>query len=197
MFEVIGIGEPVRLVIGGVHGREGIITEPILKGVSKRVTSGSLVICNLSRSSRYVSTLNPAYYQTRIGRRLLSLIRKYRPEIYIELHSYRRRAYSKLTDPQRKEKTGVPPLIDLEEGILLGSVSPQIRNSEFSKYDLCLTLDFPADLKYPLKVIKILNMAIASWSRLEFLEKLGEKYPVKVKEAEKNYYQYFKEARAE
>jgi len=190
---LIGLGKPVRLVVGGLHGCEGIATEPILIGVSKRVKKGILILCNLSKKWKYISTLSPDYYQTKIGKRLLSLIRKYKPEIYIELHSYRRNTYSKLIDPCRKEKMGVPPLIDLEDGILLGSVSPCIRTSEFRKYDLCLTLDIPADLKDTYKVIKILNMAIASRDRFEFLEKLRRRYPVQVRMAEKNFYEYFKD----
>ena len=193
MFEIIGLGKPVRVILGGLHGREGILTEPILRGVSKEVKKGSLILCNLSKRSRYISTLNRAYYQTKTGKRLLSLIRKHKPEIYIELHSYRRTVYSKLTDPYRKEKMGVPPLIDLEDGILLGSVSPNIRISEFRKHDLCLTLDVPAELNDTYKVIKILNMAIASPSRFGFLKKLREMYPTQLRKAEKNFCEYFKE----
>jgi len=193
MFEITGLGKPVRLVVGGLHGREGIVTESILRGASKEVKKGSLILCNLSKRSRYISTLSLAYYQTKIGKHLLFLIRKYKPEIYIELHSYRRNVYSKLTDPYRKKRMGVPPLIDLEDGILLGSVSPYIRTSEFRKHDLCLTLDVPAELKDVYKVIKILNMVIASQDRFEFLEKLRERYPVQVRIAEKIFYEYFKE----
>jgi hypothetical protein len=193
MFEIVGLGEPVRLIVSGVHGSEGIVTAPILKSVSKRVKDGSVILCNLSKGGKYASTLSPVYYQTRIGRRLLSLIRGYKPEIYIELHSYERKNYSKLTDPSRRKRMGVPPMIYLEDGILLGSVSPHIRTSEFGKYDLCLTLDVPVDLGDTHVVTRILNMVIASSNKFEFLEKLRKRYPMQVKIAEKYFYEYFKD----
>ena len=192
MFEIIGFGKPVRLIVGGLHGCEGIVTEPILRKISKRSKNEALSCVNLSKRCRYVSTINPTYYQTEIGKRLLSLIRKYKPEIYIELHIYRRNVYSKLMDPYREEKIGVPALIDLGDGILLGSVSPYIRTSQFSKYDLCLTFDIPSDLKDVYKVIQILNLAVDSRDRFEFLETLREEYPEQVRMAEKNFYRYFK-----
>jgi hypothetical protein len=190
MFEMIGLDHPVRLIVGGLHGSEGVKTEPILKEVSRNVEKGSLILCNLSRRVRYISTINKAYYSTTIGIRLLNLIRRYRPEIYIELHSYSKKAYPKLTDPFRKEKKGVPPLIELEDGILLGSVSPHIRASEFRKNDLCITLDLPFELKNTIKILQILNTSIASQDRLELLEKLREKYPLQVLLAERRYYEF-------
>ncbi|MFX0200288.1 MAG: DUF2119 family protein [Candidatus Hodarchaeota archaeon] len=193
MFKIIGLGKPVRLFVGGLHGSEGIVTEPILREVSKEVEKGSLILRNFSKRTRYISTLCLAYYQTKTGKSLLSLIRKHMPEIYIELHSYRRNAYSKLTAPNRKEKIGVPPFTDLEDEILLGSVSPHIRTSEFRKHDLCLTLDIPADLKDTYKVIKILNWAIASRDKFEFLEKLRARFPAQVQTAEKKFFEYFKD----
>ncbi len=193
MFKKTGYGKPIRFIVGGLHGSEGYITEPILIDVSKEVRRGSLILCNLTKKSVYVSTLNLGYYQTKIGKTLLLLIRIFKPEIYIELHSYRRKLYSKLTDPNRKLKMGVPPLIDLDDGILIGSVSPHIRTTEFKKYDLCLTIEIPSDLTYKYKVINILNMAILSRDKIEFYEKLREKYPVRVRIAEKTFYEYLKE----
>ncbi|MCX9088283.1 MAG: DUF2119 family protein, partial [Candidatus Methanoperedens sp.] len=40
-------------------------------------------------------------------------------------------------------KIGVPPFTELEEKVLIGSVSPLIRTSEFSRDDFCFTLEMP------------------------------------------------------
>ena len=71
MFEIIGFGKPVRLIVGGLHGCEGIVTEPILRKISKRSKNEALSCVNLSKRCRYVSTINPTYYQTEIGKHLL------------------------------------------------------------------------------------------------------------------------------
>jgi len=197
MFRDIGFGKPVKLIVGGLHGNEGIVTEHILREILNRVhrvkLRGRLILCNLTKKEKYISTLCATYYQTDAGKRLLSLIRNYKPEIYIELHSYGKKAYSKLTHPRRKEFFGVPPLVDLEDGILLGSISPHIRTSEFRNHDLCLTLEIPKDLNGDTerKVIKILTLAITSHSQFVFLERLREMYPSQIRIAEKDFYEYF------
>ena len=193
MVEVIGSGKPVRLFVGGLHGREGSITESILNRVSREIEKGSLIISNLSTRSKYVTTLNPAYYRTKTGRKLLSLIREYKPEIYIELHSYKRSSYSRLTSPSRRSRMGVPPLVELEDGILLGSISPQIRMSEFIRDDLCLTLDVPETSIDDDKVVEILNRANLSLDRFDYLERLRKMYPEQVRIAEINFHDYFRD----
>jgi hypothetical protein len=193
MVEVIGFGRPVKLFVGGLHGREGSITEPILRRVSREIEEGSLILCNLSTRSKYITTLNPAYYQTKTGRKLLSLIREYKPEIYIELHSYKRGSYSRLTSPNRRSRMGVPPLVELEDGILFGSISPQIRMSEFKRDDLCLTFDVPETNMDDGKVIEILNRVNLSLDRFDYLERLREMYPEQVRIAENNFYNYFRD----
>ncbi|MGQ9642063.1 MAG: DUF2119 family protein [Candidatus Bathycorpusculaceae bacterium] len=57
MFEIVGLCKPVRLIVGGVHGSEGIATEPILKSVSKRVKKGSVILCNLSKGENMSALL--------------------------------------------------------------------------------------------------------------------------------------------
>jgi hypothetical protein len=180
MLERIGVGEPVRLFVGGLHGREGIITKHVLEDVSRKVENDSLILCNLSIKSKYISTLDPKYYQIRSGKHLLLLIRKYRHEIYIELHSYQRKYCSNLTASDRTKERGVPPLVDLEDGILLGSVSPVIRTTEFKKNDLCLSLDIPTDINDLQKIVNILNTATSSCNRFEFLEKFRKAYPTQI-----------------
>ena len=141
MFEVSGFGRPVKLLVGGLHGNEGKTTAKILQELSGvKVEKGRVVLCNLSKKSKYVSTLNPVYYDTGEGKGLLSVIRRFKPEIYIELHSYISRNCEKLTDPVRRLKAGVPPFIELENGILLGSVSPNLRTQEFARNDFCLSV---------------------------------------------------------
>jgi hypothetical protein len=196
MFEMVGFGHPVRLFVGGLHGREGVVTEPLLRAVSKVVPTGSLILCNFTVKTRYVSTLNAAYYSTKLGRRLVTLIRTHKPEIYIELHSYRRKAYTRLTDPKRQAKTGVPPLTDLDDALLLGSVSPHIRTSEFRSHDICLTLDIPWDYTEPEKVIAFLNLAVTSRDRVELLHRLRERYPIQFRAAEATFQAYFKAIRS-
>jgi len=71
--------------------------------------------------SKYISTLNPLYYQSEAGKAVLYLIDHYKPDMYIELHCYKRENFDSLTDLDRKKKIGVPPLIELEEGVLIGS----------------------------------------------------------------------------
>ena len=40
---------------------------------------------------------------------------------------------SNLYDPDRKSKAGVPPLIELEYGVLISSVAPYLRKKIFQK----------------------------------------------------------------
>ncbi len=176
---------PTRLFIGGVHGKEGLTTIKILKYFSgTSIKDGKLVLHNFGESS-YVSTLEKRYYTSNVGKKVLSLIKEYNPEIYLELHSYKPESYHKLTAEDRREETGVPPLIELEEGILMGSISPLIRITFFHKHDFPFILEIPSNpSKKSLKVcLEILNLVAGSRDRNEILEKLGRKYPSAVKKA--------------
>jgi len=80
-----------RLFIGGVHGKEGLSTINAIKKISENdVKDGTLVIYNCDES-RYISTLNPLYYQSTVGKEILYLINHYQPDMYIELHCYNRK----------------------------------------------------------------------------------------------------------
>ena len=133
-----------KFFVGGLHGKEGKATQPILKKfVSEGVSTNSrlIVIPALCKKRKYVSTLDKSYYETKVGKKLLGLIQKYKPNIYVELHCYRKAAYKLLTDPKRKEKKGVPPLVEVKNGVLIGSVSPHLL-SKFN-FDFAVVLEFP------------------------------------------------------
>ena len=84
MFEVTGSGRSVKLLVGGLHGNEGKTTAKVLEELSRvKVDKGRVILCNLSKKLRYISTLNPAYYETGNGKPLLSLIRRFKPEIWL------------------------------------------------------------------------------------------------------------------
>jgi hypothetical protein len=197
LFKVIGDEEPIKLFIGGVHGSEGEITEKVLLQLLNLLNKnkvylkrGKLIICNLSKKGEYLSTLNKAYYQSEIGMKLLELIRRYKPHIYVELHSYSPESYFKLIDPERKQKIGVPPLVELEQGVLIGSISPLIRTSEFKINDLCLTLEFP-NLKPPLDFTVSLLALIANQDKAGILQSFEARYPEQYKVMVKNFKEYF------
>lgn len=121
---------PTRLVIGGIHGKEWRATAPILKALITEGAprSGSMVVvpqlCSIDR--KHISTLRRTFYETEEGRRLIALIGELKPQIYVELHCYRASAYTALTHPDRMKKRGVPPLVDLGSGLLIGSTSHHI-----------------------------------------------------------------------
>lgn len=209
-FRLIDKGKgPVRLFVGGVHGKEGLSTIHALKRIhNSHVKSGKLIIYNCDQS-KYISTLDTRYYKTKMGQEILKLIKIYQPEMYIEPHCYRPESYGKLVDMGREEKVGVPPLIELEKGVLIGSVSPFIRTSLFKREDVCLTLEMPCihqkngclDLEnpciYPNQSLEIytqiLKLIARSESRDEIVEKMSEKYPEQVKTAQRYAQEFFGE----
>ncbi|HMB45268.1 MAG TPA: DUF2119 family protein [Candidatus Methanoperedens sp.] len=198
-FKVLGSSNPTRLFVAGIHGDEETITRPIFEMMIKdiKITSGRLIVVCLSRDCPYISTLNEAYYDSTNGKKLLELIREYRPGIYVELHTYKKDNHSNLIDPDRKRKIGVPAFTELEEKVLIGSVSPFIRTSEFRREDFCFTLEMPDPysekaLQIALHILRSISL---SSSRDEILEKLRVQYPLQIQEAEKNFREFFKDMR--
>lgn len=176
-----------RLFIGGVHGREGSTTIKPLKQISGRdVESGCLVIYNCEES-KYISTLNPEYYETETGKEVLYLINHYKPDMYIELHCYKQENFHALTDLDRKNKIGVPPLIELEEGVLIGSVSPVIRTTKFKREDICITLELPSSTSdESLEVcVNFLKVLAGAKSRPDLERKVIKKYPEQVERSQR------------
>lgn len=187
--------KPNRLFIGGVHGNEGSSTINALEKIDDtHVSSGSLVIYNCDQT-KYISTLDPHYYQSKIGKEILYLINYYQPTVYVEAHCYKPESYSKLMDPDRQLKVGVPPLIELEKDVLIGSVSPFLRINFFKREDVCITLEMPCNPpKDSLNVYtEVLKMIAGSKNREELEEKMVKLYPEQVKTAQKYAREFFGE----
>jgi len=178
---------PTRLFIGGVHGKEGLTTiDAISKIYEDDVKNGSLNMYNFDKSP-YISTLDRHYYGSSRGREIVSIIRSLKPEMYVELHCYNSNSFEKLTDLNRKERTGVPPLIHLEKDVLIGSISPYIRTSLFKEWDVCITLEIPCNYsKESLDVyLKVMKAVAGSKDKYELLDKLRGDYPEQIKTAAK------------
>ena len=62
-----------------------------------------------------------------MGKTILELIEDIKPDFYTELHCYNIKNFEKLTSMDRFNTIGVPPLIDMGNHVLMGSISPIIR----------------------------------------------------------------------
>jgi hypothetical protein len=193
-FKIIDKGNGInRLFIGGVHGKEGLSTIKALQEIKDRdVTTGKLIIHNCDESP-YLSTLNPLYYESKVGKEVLYLINYYNPKMYVESHCYKKESYLKLISPERRTESGVPPLIELEKEVLIGSASPSVRTSLFARDDICITLEMPCNPSEDcLDVyVNVLRIIAASGSRDELEEKMKKIYPVQVETARKYAKEFF------
>lgn len=179
------VNGPTRVFIGGVHGKEGLTTiEPLKKINEDDVVNGELILFNCPES-KYISTLDPSYYTTEMGLRIIDIIKRYRPEIYVELHCYKPSSYPKLINLNRKDEAGVPPLIELEDGVLISSVAPYLRTELFKREDICITLEMPCNPSENSKNVyfEIMKQIAGSDTRKEFEDKLRVKYPLQVERA--------------
>ncbi|MCW7076244.1 MAG: DUF2119 domain-containing protein [Candidatus Syntrophoarchaeum sp.] len=190
---------PTKLLVGGLHGREATHTAPILEELintsEKRTCTGvSIIVPSLVKNSKYLHVISQDYYQTREGMRLITLIENYRPSFYLELHAYRKSSYSGLTDPQRERRVGVPPFIDLEEGILLGSIAP-ILMSRFGENDLCITIEVPSWKSEKVKdeILEILKLLLKKKTRDDVADELRLKYPSQIRKAEELFKAYYRD----
>ncbi len=193
LLEELGEGNPVRLFVSGLHGNEYETTDIVLEKFSDHISEseieGKIVLFSLRDASReYVSTLEREYYETEAGQKLLSVINSYRPPIYLELHSYSN--YSKLTDENRMEKDGVPPLVDLGSGILVGSVSPFLRK-KFDENDFCFLLDIPKGEEISKETLEIMEIIAKSRDRGGIVEELSTRYPEQMKQMVKHYLEFY------
>jgi hypothetical protein len=178
---------PSRLFVGGVHGKEGQTTIKALKSFDEGyLKNGKLFLCNFPES-HYISTLKRKYYDNTRGLELLSLIKKVKPKIYLELHCYRKKSYFQLTREDRKTENGIPSLVELDKGILMGSISPIIRSVFFKQHDFPFILEIPCiPDEGAIKVyLDVMNIAAGSDDRFEILKKLELKYPQQVKRLHK------------
>ncbi len=186
---------PTRIIIGGVHGNEGLTTIDLIKHLKENdVIDGKLLIYNCPKS-KYVSTLDPQYYHSHMGEKILNLIKTYKPEIYVELHCYKPASYLKLIDLDRKKRAGVPPLIELEHGVLISSVAPYLRTKFFKRHDVCITLEMPCKPTEKSRQIylEVMKAIAGSKNRSELEDKLRIKYPEQVKTAQRYAAEFFGE----
>lgn len=148
---------PTKLFVGGIHGNEGKTSIRFLKKLKHDdFSKGQIYIYNFDKSD-YISTIDPKFYSSPIGEKILYLIDKLKPDFYTELHCYNIKNFKKLTSMDRLESQGVPPLIILDEYVLISSVSPLIRMTHFPKETVCKTLEFPCINKLTPKIEKEYN----------------------------------------
>jgi len=190
--QIYGSGRPIRLFVAGLHGMEWEDTTEILKNITPPKI-GTLVLIPLVSKGAYVSTLDPGYYPG-LGDKILKVVEKFKPEIYIEVHSYSGENFEKLTGKNRLQEEGVPPYSVLEAGVLMGSVSPHIRRRYFPKEALCLSFEIEkgkADSKT--FVAGMLEILKETETRNEFFEYLKQKYPEQTKKAVEDYIHFYGE----
>jgi hypothetical protein len=143
-FKLINKGEgPTKLFVGGVHGKEGLTTIKFLKSLTPNdFPCGKIIIYNFDETP-YISTLKEEYYNSAIGKEIINIIKKYIPDFYTELHCYNIKNYEALISDSRRDVQGVPPLIELNNKVLIGSVSPLIRKMYFKNENVCKTIEIP------------------------------------------------------
>lgn len=181
-----------RLVVGGLHGREGVVTKRVLARFARdgRPQSGALVVVpSICVRARYVSTLSERYLETREGRILLGLLRHYRPDVYVEVHCYSKKAYRSLTSPARLDKKGVPRLVELDKGVLIGSSPPQLLLTGLFK--LGMTVEIPCEGREGEDVLLTLLRVVRDQETIdEILDQLEAMYPRQLREAIELYQRY-------
>ncbi len=191
---VKGVG-PTRIFIGGVHGKEGLTTINLIKKLKDDdVDDGKLLLYNCPES-KYISTLDPHYYQSTMGKEILKIINTYKPTIYVELHCYKPESYLKLIDHDRKKRAGVPPLIELAHGVLISSVAPYLRTEVFKREDVCITLEMPCrpTEKSAHIYLDVMKAIAGSNNRSDLEDKLKINYPSQVKTAQRYAAEFFGE----
>ncbi len=188
---------PMRLMIGGLHGDEGLFTAPILERLAtEELTVGeAIIVPSLVTGGRYIGVLTEEYYQSAAGQLLLRLIRTYNPAFYFELHAYGQQSYARLTDPERVKKIGVPHFIELSDGILIGSIAPLLRQ-RFTIDEFCMTIEVPKwkckEARIRESVLELLRIALASRDRAALMRTYRARYPVQVQEAEELFKRYYR-----
>ncbi len=185
--------EPRKLIVGGLHGSEGKTTVKLLRKFISVKAEGTVVMINFTQRVKYVSTLNKKFYGTKVGAKLIRVIAVFKPSVYVELHSYSTKNYNKLVDPGIRWRKGVPPLVELEKGFLLGSVSPPLRFSMFNLDDFCAALEIPRKTN-DMKVGEwIVEQALKSRDREEAFQRISERYPEQMHKLNKYFIELSKE----
>jgi len=183
---------PTKLFVGGIHGHEGETTIDFLKLLSySDFSNGKTFIYNFDNTP-YISTLKKEYYNSKIGKEIINLIKKHKPDFYTELHCYNIKNYKNLISPNRRDSQGVPPLIELENHVLISSVSPLIRTKYFQMEIVCKTLEIPCSNKNNSNerfaensefntYLNVLKLIAKSNNRKVFEDKMINLYPKQVK----------------
>ena len=186
----LGSGDPKRLFVGGLHGDEWRYTSAILESLdAPGAGAGTLVIIPKLTDQAYISTLDDRYYES-YGREIIAAIREIKPAIYLELHSYS--DFDGLTDPGRIEKSGVPAYIELEDGVLIGSISPILRRTCFSMQDLCISFEIPERGGRSRELVAgLLKSTVNCVSRSEFIDFVLSRYPEQGRIAIENYKSFY------
>lgn len=189
-YKVMGDGDPIRLFVGGLHGNEWMDTSDILEKLEPP-TVGSLAVIPVVCKEKYVSTLEESYYRT-LGKPIIRAVEELRPSIYIEFHSYSKQNQKMLTGTDRIHKTGVPAYSQLDNDVLLGSVSPIIRRNYFPVEALCLSFEIqkknPISREYGSKIARKMKECL---SRDHFIKKLKKRYPVQAKKVIEDYRDFY------
>jgi len=191
-------GRPAKLFVGGLHGNEGLYTAPILERLAQeeRYLGEVIIVPSLVENSKYIGVLSEDYYQSEVGMQLLHLIHHYKPRFYFELHAYEQPAYTRLTDPERVKKIGVPHFVDLDEGILIGSIAPFLRR-KFTVNDFCMTIEVPKwkTERPQIKeiVLEVLRVGLIKADREEVMHEFSMRYPEQIKMAVYLFQQYYHE----
>ncbi|WP_135605308.1 DUF2119 domain-containing protein [Methanococcoides sp. NM1] len=190
LLKLYGKGRPFRLFVAGLHGSEWRDTSSVLLNL-ERSFSGTLAILPVVSRGKYISTLDRDYYSG-IGKTIVDVVEKYKPDIYVELHSYSKGNICKLVSKDRVNNVGVPGFSTLENGVLMGSVSPLIRREYFPVEALCLTFEVEKDnLQSQNFVSGILDVVKDCNSRDEFIEYMMEHYPEVAKKATDDYKKFY------
>jgi hypothetical protein len=191
MIQHFGSGDPLRLFVAGLHGDEWETTSALLEQLSPPET-GTLLIMPKVSDNEYLSTLDRDYYTT-YAPHLREAIVTYKPPIYLELHCYSKESYAALIGDGRFERYGVPAYIEIEAGILMGSVSPRVRTDYFMPDNLCVSFEMPRNpSEQSLGVIRnLLNVVKECWSRQGFVAYMSQRYPEQTAVAVTNYLQFY------
>lgn len=189
-YRLVGEGDPVRLFVGGLHGNEWMDTSDILEELEPPEV-GSLAVMPIVCKEKYVSTLEKHYYKT-LGRSILQAVEELKPTIYIEFHSYSKQNQKLLTGAERIHKTGVPAYSQLDNDVLLGSVSPVIRKEYFSMEALCLSFEIqkgnPLSKEYGAKIARKMKECL---SKDHFIEQLKKRYPAQASKVIEDYRKFY------
>jgi hypothetical protein len=171
---------PLRLFIGGVHGKECRTTKLLLERLVKtgRPMDGSAIVIPCLYMGKYVTTLSLNYLSTKACKRLVKIVEAFKPDMYVEVHCYKPSSYNSLISPSRIKVKGVPPLVELEGGVLIGSISPLLKAK--LNLNMPVLIETPCGKRENFKVaLRILYVFLMANSTSEALETLGFKHRLK------------------